>query len=188
MDRVAGEVASATTRWGIHIEFVKIQRVEAGELAAVLAKKKNADLQNQEIFIHARAHKQTEIIQSEGRRDMLIKEAEGEAQQIISRARGEAKAIVNAANAEASSIREVSRYVSMNVYCNVLHSSPPLYWVIARPLSQRRSEYQCVSLRGRMQGCATYGGGSVPVPPRAEVFGGAGDHRVQAVPFPIPPL
>jgi len=111
MDRVAGEVASATTRWGIHVEFVKIQRVEAGELAAVLAKKKNADLQNQEIFIHARAHKQTEIIQSEGRRDQAIKEAEGEAQQIISRARGEAKAIVNLATSEAASIREISRAV-----------------------------------------------------------------------------
>ena len=44
----------------------RVHQVEAGELAAVLAKKKNADLQNQEIFIHARAHKQTEIIQVGG--------------------------------------------------------------------------------------------------------------------------
>ncbi len=57
-------------------------QVDAGELAGVLAMKKNADLQNQEVIIHAKAHKQTVIIQSEGRRDMMIKEAEGSAQQV----------------------------------------------------------------------------------------------------------
>ena len=36
MDRVAGEVATASTRWGIHIEFVKIQRVRTTASASSL--------------------------------------------------------------------------------------------------------------------------------------------------------
>ncbi len=37
------------SRWGVKILFVKVQRVEAQELSEVLAKKKNADLQNKEV-------------------------------------------------------------------------------------------------------------------------------------------
>ena len=138
MDRVAGEVAVVAARWGAAIEFIKvgvrwmcvgdrrcpltcgcvaapppphtqIQKVEAGSLASILAKKKNADLQATETIINAKATKQTAIIEAEGQRDKATREAEGEAQQIRSRARGQAKAIQNAATAEAQSIREVSR-------------------------------------------------------------------------------
>jgi regulator of protease activity HflC (stomatin/prohibitin superfamily) len=69
---------------------VRFQKVDAGGLTDVLAKRKNADLENQSI----------------------MREAEGEAQQIRSRARGEAKAITNAAQAEADAVREVARAIS----------------------------------------------------------------------------
>jgi len=85
--------------------------VDAGGLTDVLAKRKNAELNNQSIVISARAYKQKSVIESEGNRDRMIREAEGEAQQIRSRARGEAKAITNAAQAEADSVREVARAI-----------------------------------------------------------------------------
>jgi len=85
MDRVSQQMAAVAKRWGVHIEFVRIQKVEAGELTRVLAKKKNADLKNKEVIIAAKAQKQTKVIESEGHRDRMIREAEGEAQQIVSR-------------------------------------------------------------------------------------------------------
>ena len=85
MDRVSQQMASVAKRWGVHIEFVRIQKVEAGELTHVLAKKKDADLRNKEVIISAKAQKQTRVIESEGHRDRMIREAEGEAQQILSR-------------------------------------------------------------------------------------------------------
>lgn len=94
------------------VSFVRFQKVDAGGLTDVLAKRKNADLENQSIVINAKATKQKAVIQSEGNRDRLIREAEGEAQQIRSRARGEAKAITNAAQAEADSVQEVARAIS----------------------------------------------------------------------------
>lgn len=112
MDRVSGEIDAQAQRWGVKIEFVKIQRVEAGVLTSVLAKKKNADLKNQEVIINAKAHKQTRVIESEGHRDRMIREAEGEAQQIMSRARGQAQAVLNAANAEARSVKEIARAIA----------------------------------------------------------------------------
>ena len=42
MDRVAGELSAVTQRWGVAISFVKFQRVDAGPLTEVLAKRKNA--------------------------------------------------------------------------------------------------------------------------------------------------
>ena len=85
MDRVSQQMATISKRWGVHIEFVRIQKVEAGTLTHVLAKKKDADLRNKEVIISAKAQKQTRVIESEGNRDRMIREAEGEAQQILSR-------------------------------------------------------------------------------------------------------
>ncbi|CAK4640144.1 hypothetical protein LEN26_018788 [Aphanomyces euteiches] len=112
MDRVSGLMDAAAVQYGVKISLVKIQRVDAGALSQVLAKKKQADLNNKEIIIQAKALKQTTVINSEGNRDRMIKESEGEAQQALSRARGEAQAIVNAASAEARSIKEISKVVS----------------------------------------------------------------------------
>lgn len=94
------------------MSFVRFQKVDAGGLTDVLAKRKNADLENQSIIIRAKATKQKAVIESEGNRDRVIREAEGEAQQMRSRARGEAKAITNAAAAEADAVREVARAIS----------------------------------------------------------------------------
>lgn len=112
MDRVSGEIDVQAKRWGVQIEFVKVQRVEAGVLTSVLAKKKNADLKNQEVIIKAKATKQTTVIESEGHRDRTIREAEGEAQQMLSRARGQAQAVLNAAQAEARTVKEIARAIS----------------------------------------------------------------------------
>ena len=94
------------------MSFVRFQKVDAGGLTDVLAKRKNADLENQSIIIRAKATKQKAIIEAEGNRDRVIREAEGEAQQMKSRARGEAKAITNAAQAEADAVREVARAIA----------------------------------------------------------------------------
>mmetsp|Transcript_6905 Transcript_6905/g.16464 ORF Transcript_6905/g.16464 Transcript_6905/m.16464 type:complete len:332 (-) Transcript_6905:60-1055(-) len=112
MERAAAEIDMQAKRWGVQIEFVKVQRVETGALSSVLAKKKNADLKNQEVIINARAGKQTTIIESEGHRDRAIREAEGEAQQTLSRARGQAQAILNAARAEARTVKEIARAIA----------------------------------------------------------------------------
>lgn len=112
MDRVAGELGAVASRWGVAVSFVRFQKVDAGGLTDVLAKRKNADLENQSIIIRAKATKQKAVIESEGNRDRVIREAEGEAQQMRSRARGEAKAITNAAAAEADAVREVARAIS----------------------------------------------------------------------------
>lgn len=90
---------------------MRFQKVDAGSLTDVLARRKNADLENQSIIIAAKATKQKAIIESEGNRDRVMREAEGEAQQTRSRARGDAKAITNAAQAEADSVREVARAI-----------------------------------------------------------------------------
>lgn len=109
LDVITGMMEQNVCRWGVTIQFVKIQRVDAGGLKDVLSKKNTADLQNKEIIIQARAAKQTSVIESEGQRDRMMKEAEGNAQQLLSRARGVAQAIVNAAGAEAESVKEIAR-------------------------------------------------------------------------------
>lgn len=112
MDRVSSELGEVAVRWGVSINFVRYAKIDAGALSDVLAKRKNADLENQSIIIGAKTVKQKAILESEGQRDRLVKEAEGEAQQMRSRARGEAKAIVNAAQAEADAVREIARAIS----------------------------------------------------------------------------
>ena len=84
LDRVSGQIDAVAARWGVRVEMVKVQRVEAGPLKAVLEKKKNADLTNKEMIIQAKAKKQTTVIESEGHRDRMIREAEGNAAQTIS--------------------------------------------------------------------------------------------------------
>ena len=49
MDRVSGELDLIASRWGVKIDFVKIQQVVTGSLEPVLARKKAADLKNQEV-------------------------------------------------------------------------------------------------------------------------------------------
>ena len=84
LDRVSGQIDAVAARWGVRVEMVKVQRVQAGSLKAVLEKKKNADLNNKEMIIQAKARKQTTVIESEGHRDRMIREAEGNAHQTIS--------------------------------------------------------------------------------------------------------
>ena len=49
MDRVAGELNALASRWGVSVSFVRFQRVDALGLTDVLAKRKNAELNNQSI-------------------------------------------------------------------------------------------------------------------------------------------
>ena len=83
LDRLAGELDVIAQNWGVKIEMVKIQKVQADELEEVLAQKKNADFKNKEIVITAKANKQTVVIKAEGERDQKIREAEGESQRIV---------------------------------------------------------------------------------------------------------
>jgi len=138
MDRVGGELGAVASRWGVAVNFVRFQKVDAGGLTDVLAKRKNADLENQSIIINAKASKQRQVIESEGNRDRLVREAEGEAQQMRSRARGEAKAITNSAQAEAESVREVARAISRTGenptrYLLALRYIDALRTILARP-------------------------------------------------------
>ncbi|EGC39349.1 hypothetical protein DICPUDRAFT_147869 [Dictyostelium purpureum] len=114
LNALTGLMNSEASKYGAEIGFVKIQRVEAMSLNQVLAQKKNTELQNKEIIITAKAHKQTKVIQSEGQRDSMIKKAEGEAQEIISKAKGLAQAKINGALAEVRSIKEISRAVGIS--------------------------------------------------------------------------
>eukprot|EP00943_MAST-04B_sp_MAST-4B-sp1_P000615 g615.t1 len=98
-------------RWGVTIEKVGIQGVEARQLKDVLAKRKRAELRNKEIIIQAKTTKQTTIVDSEGRRDKMVTEAKGTLDQAISRARGTAAAIVNKSVAEAKSVKEIANAV-----------------------------------------------------------------------------
>jgi len=111
LNRISVELDRVASRWGVKVEFVRVQRVEAGSLDKVLAQKKNADLNNKQVIINAKAQKQTKIIESEGHRDRMIKEAEGEAMRMISQARGEAQAVKNKAIADAKSVAEIARAV-----------------------------------------------------------------------------
>jgi len=108
---LTGMLDSEATRWGVKIQFVKVQKVEAPGLTDVLAKKKNADLQNKQIIIDAKGDKQTNMNEAEGYRDSVVKQAEGKMQEVLARARGEAQATINFANAEARSIKEIARAV-----------------------------------------------------------------------------
>jgi regulator of protease activity HflC (stomatin/prohibitin superfamily) len=93
--------------WGIRVNFVKIQRVEAHELSADLAKKKNAELTNKNTIINAKSTKASTLLTAEGERDQMIKRAEGEAQKKMSIATGTATAIINNARAEAEALGKV---------------------------------------------------------------------------------
>lgn len=112
LNRVSVDMDMVAARWGVKVEFVRIQRVDALRLTQVLAKKKNADLENKEVIIDAKAQKQTDVINSEGQRDRMVKEAEGESQRMISQARGQAQAVRNKAQADAKSVAEIARAVS----------------------------------------------------------------------------
>lgn len=129
---LTGLLDNDAIKWGVKIEFIKVQKIEAFDLNDVLAQKKNADLRNKEIIIGARAKKQTMIIESEGQRDSAIRQAEGQAQERVSKAKGEAQALVNIAKAEAKTIREmavalgtgkeVTEYLLSTKYIEALHT------------------------------------------------------------------
>lgn len=87
LDRVSGELDVIARNWGVKVDLVKIQRVQADTLEKVLSQKKNADFHNKEVVISAKANKQTSIITAEGQRDQKIREAEGEAQRIVASGR-----------------------------------------------------------------------------------------------------
>ena len=72
LDRVAGELDVIAQNWGVKIEMVKIQKVQADELEEVLAQKKNADFKNKEIVITAKANKQTVVIKAEGESQRIV--------------------------------------------------------------------------------------------------------------------
>ena len=74
MHVITAMLDNEANRWGVKIQFVKVQRVEAPGLQEVLAKKKNADLENKQIIIRAKAKKQTDMIDAEGYRDSIIKQ------------------------------------------------------------------------------------------------------------------
>lgn len=119
LDRVSGELDVIARSWGVKVDMVKIQKVQADSLEDVLSQKKNADFRNKEVVITAKANKQTAIINAEGQRDQKIREAEGEAQRIVASgrnkqmgwklARGQAQAVMNEAESEARSIQEITR-------------------------------------------------------------------------------
>ena len=50
MSAIQGTLDSMSMKWGVHIEFVKIQKVEAGSLSEVLARKKEAELKNKQVI------------------------------------------------------------------------------------------------------------------------------------------
>lgn len=53
MDRVSGLMDAAAVQFGVKISLVKIQRVDAGPLSQVLARKKQADLSNKEVLTNS---------------------------------------------------------------------------------------------------------------------------------------
>lgn len=124
-------------RWGVKILFVKVQRIDALGLSAVLAQRKNADLRNREIVTQARATKQTLVIEAEGTRDAMTKEAEGAMQEAISKARGMATAITNAASAEARSVKEVGRALAAD------GENPAHYLIAVRYLEVLKQALGC---------------------------------------------
>lgn len=109
---IKGTLNEITQHWGVHVEKVGVQQVQTHELAAALAKRKEAELNNKKIVIEAKTTKQTLVVAAEGRRDQLIKVAEGTRQQTVSRARGQAKAIRMQAEAEARAVREIAKAVA----------------------------------------------------------------------------
>ena len=73
LNRVSIDMDLTATRWGVKVELVRVQRVDALTLTQVLAKKKNADLLNKEVIIKAKMDKQTKIIESEGPCDRQLR-------------------------------------------------------------------------------------------------------------------
>lgn len=110
--RVTTEMLAIAKRWGIHVDFVKFQNVEVGELKDALAQAKNASLGNNALFLKARANRQTAIINAEGQHLKMVREAEGTAAQRVAGARGTARAMVNDARGEAETARVVGTVVS----------------------------------------------------------------------------
>ena len=96
-------------RWGVQIQFVKVQRVVYSHNPQILSLVKDTENKNKEIIIDAKSTKQKAIIESEGQRDKMMKEAEGEANEMLANARGYAQAVKNKASGESRTIREVAK-------------------------------------------------------------------------------
>ena len=99
----------AAQRWGVQIQFVKVQRVVYSHNPQILSLVKDTENKNKEIIIDAKSTKQKAIIESEGQRDKMMKEAEGEANEMLANARGYAQAVKNKASGESRTIREVAK-------------------------------------------------------------------------------
>jgi regulator of protease activity HflC (stomatin/prohibitin superfamily) len=63
-------------RWGVQIQFVKVQQVKYSHNPQILSLVKDTENKNKEIIIDAKSTKQKAVIESEGQRDKMIKEAE----------------------------------------------------------------------------------------------------------------
>lgn len=111
LDSIMGDVDSIAREWGVTVNLLKIQSVDAGKLSDALQEKMKAEFNNNKIITDAKSKRQQAIINAEAQRDKMIKEAEGKSQNIISNAKGEAKAILNRAEGEAKSVKEIARAV-----------------------------------------------------------------------------
>eukprot|EP01046_Picozoa_sp_COSAG06_P009546 COSAG06_NODE_500_length_14997_cov_8.492549_3_plen_198_part_00 len=96
-------------RWGVQIQFVKVQQVTYSHNPQILSLVKDTENKNKEIIIDAKSTKQKAVIESEGQRDKMIKEAEGEANEMMANARGYSQAVRNKAAGESRTIREVAK-------------------------------------------------------------------------------
>ena len=119
-------------RWGVQIQFVKVQQVKYSHNPQILSLVKDTENKNKEIIIDAKSKKQKAIIESEGQRDKMIKEAEGTkghsssvqhhrsdahlllcntgaANEHMANARGLSQALRNKAAGESRTIREVAK-------------------------------------------------------------------------------
>lgn len=109
-------------RWGVQIQFVKVQQVKYSHNPQILSLVKDTENKNKEIIIDAKSKKQKAIIESEGQRDKMIKEAEGAANEHMANARGLSQALRNKAAGESRTIREVAKALK-----NAGESNPTKY-------------------------------------------------------------
>jgi regulator of protease activity HflC (stomatin/prohibitin superfamily) len=71
-------------RWGVAIQMLKVQKVEAdSRLKDALALSNKTELENKVQIKKCSTDRQTSIIKAQSGRDAKIKEAEGKAQQMI---------------------------------------------------------------------------------------------------------
>jgi len=151
-------------RWGVQIQFVKVQQVKYSHNPQILSLVKDTENKNKEIIIDAKSTKQKAVIESEGQRDKMIKEAEGEANEMLANARGYAQAVRNKASGESRTIREVAKALR-----NAGETNPTKYLLSVKYLEAVRkiSELPGTALKyvpkNVSDGVSQPGGGAVSV-------------------------